>query len=268
MVRLMNGDARDKLALLEDESIDLVVTSPPYDSLRDYDGTPWDRSVFRVMAQGLVRVLKPGGVIVWIVNDMVINGSESGTSFYHALYFKRLGLNLHDTMIWNKGGSISFPDRNRYQGCFEYMFVLSKGKPKSINLIRDKPNKYTGTKVHGTNRQKNGTTVYKSFVKLGNGRKVQPYGIRLNIWDIQPVKSSIEQTGHPAQFPESLAYDHIITWSDPGDIVLDPFMGSGTTGVCAIKADRNFIGMEVCREYYDMARKRLRNFKKSLDSNS
>lgn len=238
------------LQQMQDNCVDLTVTSPPYDNLRTYNGFSWD---FESVARELYRVTKDGGVVVWIVADATIKGSETGTSFRQALFFKELGFNLHDTMIWNKG-ILTFPNPLRYHSCFEYMFVMSKGKPKTVNLIEDRVNKYGGTLIHGTDRQVNG----KLTRQTGAGkRKVKEVGARFNVWNIPSVQSSKERTGHPAQFPEALARDHILSWSKEGDTVLDPFMGSGTTGVAAFQTGRNFIGFELSQEYFDMADDRL-----------
>lgn len=235
---------------LSDNSIDLTVTSPPYDNLRTYNGFSWD---FEAVAKELYRVTKPGGVVVWIVNDATIKGSETGTSFRQALFFKEIGFNLHDTMIWSKG-ILTFPNPLRYHNGFEYMFVFSKGKPNVVNLIEDRANRYGGTMIHGTDRQRNGVTTKQA----GSGkRKVKEYGARFNVWNLPSVQSPKERTGHPAQFPEALAMDHIISWSNPGDVVLDPFMGSGTTAVAAIKSGRNYIGFELSKEYCDIAKARI-----------
>jgi len=194
-------------------------------------------------------VLKPGGVIVWVVGDAVEEGSETGSSFKQALYFIELGLNLHDTMIYQKT-STALTDKSRYQQSFEYMFVLSKGKPKTVNLIEDRPNKWAGTKVHGTNRAVDGSTIKKEGNKV-----IKDFGRRNNIWLISnPGKAGTE---HPATFPLSLAHDHIISWSNPGDVVLDPFLGSGTTGIASVKLNRDFIGIEKEPRYFDIAKKRI-----------
>lgn len=244
------------LQRLPDDSIDLTVTSPPYDNLRTYNGNidQWCFEKFQAIARELYRITKDGGVIVWIVADATVKGSETGTSFRQALYFKECGFNLHDTMIWNKNDS-SFPCPSRYQSCFEYMFIFSKGKPKTTNLIEDRKNIRGGEKLSGTNRQRNGKTTQKSGVK--KGRVIKEFGKRFNVWNVSSCKSNTERTGHPAQFPEQLASDHIISWSAPGDIVLDPFMGSGTTAVAAIKNGRKYIGFEISEEYCEIAQRRI-----------
>lgn len=245
-----NGDSAEVLFKLKPLSIDLVVTSPPYDDLREYNGYSFD---FERIAEGLVRVLKPGGVIVWIVNDATVNGSETGTSFRQALHFKELGLNLHDTMVWDKQNCV-YPNPARYWSVFEFMFVFSRGTPKVTNLLKDRENKFHGQTIHGLTRQVDGSLTQKS----GNGQLIEPLGARHNVWRNQPVFSSIERTGHPAQFPISLAADHIKSWSNPGDRVLDPFMGSGTTGVAAAALDRKFTGIEISKEYFDLAVNRIK----------
>lgn len=234
---------------IPDASIDMVITSPPYDNLRLYKGFSWD---FDALAKELYRVIKPGGVMVWIVNDATIKGSETGTSFRQALAFKDLGFLLHDTMVWKKSGT-AFPDTVRYYANFEYMFVFSKGKPKTIHLIADRPNKCANERITTTERARDGSLRLSSGAK--KGRLVKETGIRFNVWDINEEKSN--KTGHPAVFPIQLISDHIISWSNPGDIVLDPFMGSGTTALAAMKTKRRYIGFEISEEYCAIAQARI-----------
>lgn len=245
------GDNCDVLGQLPRECIDLVVTSPPYDDLRTYGGHSWD---FYGVAWQLKRVLKPGGVIVWVVADATKDGSETGSSMEQALHFKRLGLNLHDTMIWRKDGC-PFPETNRYYPVFEFMFVISNGPPATCNQIEDRPNKWSGTKVHGTDRQRNGATVDCNAQKRGLVRPVKEIGVRYNVWDIP--HTGVAGATHPAPFPEDLARDHIRSWSNEGDIVLDPFGGSGTTAKMARELGRRFIHIDVNEEYCEIARNRL-----------
>lgn len=243
-----NRDCMEAMRELSTCSIDLTVTSPPYDSIRDYHGFSFDWK--RVIEQ-LYRITKDGGVVVWIVSDQTVNGSESGTSFRQALYAMDCGFYLHDTMIWEKS-TFAFPDVNRYYPAFEYMFVLSKGKPKAANLICDRANIYAKTPIHGTSRQKDGT------LKANNGigiREVKEIGRRFNIWKIVEEKNN--KTGHPAVFPVQLAKDHIRSWSNEGDTVLDPFLGSGTTRIAAYDLNRNFIGYEIDKTYFDLQEERF-----------
>lgn len=249
--KIFNCDCAIGLSTLPDECIDLTVTSPPYDNLRKYNGYSWD---FEAVAKQLWRVTKQGGTIVWIVNDATINGSETGSSFKQALYFKECGFNLHDTMIWEKPsftatGSLAV----RYAPVFEYMFILSKGKIKTFNPIKDKENIYAGTKIHGTLRQRDGKTT----ASYSLGKPIQKYGQRHNVWKIAAEMSS-KNRFHPAMFPERLCSDHIISWSNPGDIVLDPFMGSGTTAVSCKKLGRNYIGFEISDKYCKIAEERIK----------
>jgi len=242
------GDNCDLLGQLPRECIDLVVTSPPYDDLRTYGGHSWD---FFGVAWQLKRVLKPGGVIVWVVADATKNGSETGSSMEQALHFRRIGLNLHDTMIYEKP-ALSFPDKDRYYQAFEYMYIFSNGKPKTFNQICDRLNLTAGMKVHGTERRADGTTDANRAC-LGNVTKEM--GARFNIWRI----SNPGESGniHPAVFPFNLARDHIVTWSNPGDLVLDPFSGSGTTCKAAKELGRRFLGLEINPEYCAIAERRI-----------
>lgn len=251
--KIFNTDCLKGLAEIDDKSIDMVITSPPYDDLRTYNGYSFN---FEETAKELFRVLKDGGVIVWVVGDSTTKGSENGTPFKQALYFKEIGFNLHDTMIWNKG-SFAFPSKNTYHQVFEFMFVFSKGKPKALNFIKDRKNLYVGIRG-ASGRKKNGErNMGKSLVR-------DEFGKRFNIWNypIGGGHSSKDKIAfqHPAIFPEELAEDHIISWSNEGDIILDPFMGSGTTAKMSILNNRKFIGFEISEEYCKIAEERLQKY--------
>tara|TARA_R110000796_G_scaffold249971_1_gene378353 strand:+ start:63 stop:866 length:804 start_codon:yes stop_codon:yes gene_type:complete len=252
MNELICGDNIEILKTMDDNSIDLTVTSPPYDGLRDYNGYSFD---FEGIAQQLYRVTKEGGVIVWVVGDAVVKGSETGTSFRQALHFMEIGLRLHDTMLYSKKGS-SLPDPTRYFQKFEYMFVLSKGKPNTVNLIKDRKNKSAGAQKRTHNRNPTtGVVEYRNEV-----RYVGEYGLRYNIWEYSTSSQSSADKisfNHPATFPEKLAYDHIMSWSNEGDVILDPFVGSGTTCKMAKQLNRNYIGIDISQEYIDIAKERL-----------
>ena len=256
--KIITGDRAKVLTTFSDETVDLVVTSPPYDNIRDYKGYVFD---FHSIAKQLSRVLKAGGVIMWNVNDSTIDGSESGSSFRQALYFKdECGLKLHDTMIWEKTGAAyaSGDHSNRYTQIFEYVFILSKGKPKTTNLIRDKENSCAGITIgRWSEREKNGNLKDRGY----RTQPVSKKGIRNNIWRIgnghgQGQKDVLAYK-HPATMPETLARDHIISWSNAGDIVLDPFSGSGTTAVSAKMLGRRYIGIDTSEEYNKIACRRL-----------
>ena len=252
--RIILGDCVEEMRKMEDCCIDLTVTSPPYDDLRTYEGEcAWNFDIFKEVAEELYRVTKPGGVVVWVIGDSTIKGSESGSSFKQALYFKEIGFNLHDTMIWNKG-SFAFPSKNCYHQVFEYMFVFSKGTPKSMNFIMDRENKYLCTRG-ASGRKRDGTR------NVGTSTTREKYGKRFNIWNysIGGGNSASDKIAfeHPAIFPEGLANDHIITWSNIDDVVFDPFMGSGTTGKMALRNGRKFIGIEKVDKYFDISRRRI-----------
>lgn len=265
---LYQGDCIDILDNLISTNIlvDLTITSPPYDNLRNYNDniTLWSEKKWKACIDRLYKITKKGGVVVWVVGDATINGSETGTSFKQALYAKEIGFNLHDTMIYEKD-SISFPDTNRYYQIFEYMFIFSKGKPKTTNLLSDRQNKHADGKkrIYGGERQVDG-----SLLSRRKGNLLKPYGIRFNIWryGVGCNKSATDNLAykHPAIFPEDLAKDHILSWSNPGDVVLDPFMGSGTTGKMCKLTDRDFIGIEIDKKYYEIAQERIRKTVKQL----
>lgn len=242
---------------LDNESVDLVVTSPPYDNLRNYNGFSFDLDG---MITELSRIVKLGGVIVWIVSDATINGSETGTSFRQALKFMEKGFNLHDTMIWCKDGGGAVGSNLCYTQNFEYMFVLSNGKPKSVNLIRDKKNLSFGKKDGYLTGRRNANGEHKSEVRNHN----HEYSRRNNWWRLVP-QAEEGSSFHPAVFPEILVRDHIVSWSNEGDVVLDPFMGSGTTAKVARALGRKYIGFEISQEYVDLANKRLQETKTLFD---
>ena len=254
--KIYQGDCLEVLKTFEDNLIDLTVTSPPYDNLRTYGGVidGWSFEKFQGIARELYRVTKEGGVVVWVVADATIKGSETGTSFKQALYFMECGFNLHDTMIWQKASYVPLT-HNRYEQEFEYMFVFSKGKPKTFNPIKVEC-KYAGTTTWGdvSFHKTNDSGLIKVGKKVVNDTKIKGNVFR---YDTAKASKRGEYGGHPAPFPEALANDHILSWSNEGDIVLDPFMGSGTTGFVANKLGRHYVGIELNSEYVEIARRRI-----------
>jgi site-specific DNA-methyltransferase (adenine-specific) len=242
---IYNEDCLETMRRMEDNFVDLTITSPPYEDNRSYNGYCFD---FENTAKELYRVTKPGGVIVWIVGDMTSNGSESGISFKQALYFKEIGFNLHDTMIYKKNNPPPVGGINRYYQHFEYMFILSKGAPKTFNpILMERRNKWGDkrtSRVKAFTRDKDGN-FNKKTVSLTGKVKIG------NIWEyVVGGGNSVEYgTFHPAQFPEKMVIDHIISWSNPGELVYDPFIGGGTTAKAAMIMERNFIGSEISKEY-------------------
>ena len=257
---LMKGDCLERMKEIESGSVDLTVTSPPYDNLRTYNNSlEWGEHVWKPVLQELFRVTKQGGVVVWVVGDATIKGSETGTSFKQALYAKEVGFNLHDTMIYNKGGAGGAKGSNYcYTQTFEFMFIFSKGKPSRLNLLKDRENKYL-KKGESSMRKKDGSLI--RFTASPN-----VFSKRTNVWDIRAgfMQSTTDKIAyqHPAIFPEKLANDHIISWSNEGDTVLDCFMGSGTTGKMALINNRKFIGIEKDAGYFDISSKRISEINK------
>ena len=252
MIDLYKGDCLEVMDELIDEGVkvDLTITSPPYDNLRTYnDSLDWNESIWKQVIEKLYKITIDGGVVVWVVGDATIKGSETGTSFKQALFFKECGFNLHDTMIWNKGGFTAVGAlKTRYAQVFEYMFVFVKGKLKTFNALKDRLNKHqTGTFL------KNKRLADGNMTEVGKYGKRNKYGQRFNIWEL----ANTDRSKHPAVFPEQLANDHILSWSNEGDLVLDPFMGSGTTGVVCKNLNRNFIGIELNPEYFKIAEDRI-----------
>ena len=239
---------------IADNSIQLTVTSPPYDNLRKYNGFTWD---FPAVAKELYRVTKPGGVVVWVVADATVNGSETGTSFRQALYFKECGFNLHDTMIWRKTCPTPVDPRiGRYTAAFEFMFVFTKGRLlypfENLQRVPCKMAGHIGT--HSPTQLKADGSLRLDRVSKRMGQSVKDTKILDNVWDCA-VSGGVK--GHPASFPERLIAPHILSWSNPGDTVLDPFLGSGTTGKMAAQLGRSFIGIEIDAEYFNVAQWRI-----------
>jgi site-specific DNA-methyltransferase (adenine-specific) len=256
--KIFCNDSVKLLQKMPHESVDLVVTSPPYDDLRDYkkSNNSWDFKKFQNIAKNLFRVMKKGGVIVWVVGDKVNKGNKSLTSFKHALYFQELGFNIYDVIIYEKTGS-GPPHPGRYFNSFEYMFIVSKGKPKTINILKDKKNKWAGLMTFGnvSRREKDGALTNKGR------KKINEFGVRTNIWKYTNGKgfSTKDEIAyeHPAIFPEKLAMDHIYCWSNEGDIVLDIFGGSGTTIKVAKIMNRKWIYFDQVEKYCEITTKRL-----------
>ena len=248
-MKLMQGDCLARLKEIPDGSVDLTVTSPPYDNLRTYNGNndQWGEHVWKAVIADLYRVTAEGGVVVWVVADATIKGSETGTSFRQALHAMECGFRLHDTMIWSKPNPIP-RTHNRYEQEFEYMFVFSKGKPAAWSPVKV-PSKLAGKPRSGT-MQHDASGVRAPKHKGGVYADLKVPG---NVW----AAAGESKTSHPAPFPERIAHDHIISWSNEGDTVLDPFMGSGTTGVACVNTGRNFIGIELDESYFDIAKRRI-----------
>ena len=257
-LQLYQGDCLEVMKTLPDECVDLTVTSPPYDNLRTYNGNieQWSFEKFQGIAKELYRVTKQGGVVVWVVGDATIKGSETGTSFRQALHFMECGFNLHDTMIYEKNGTGACGSNNCYWQTFEYMFVFTKGKIKTVHrLDNGKPRTKGGIKTGRITKD----GVQKVEKRSDAEGKLQ---LRTNIWRYNVgFTSGDDKTGHPAVFPALLAQDHILSWSNEGDTVLDCFMGSGTTGVACINTRRNFIGIELDKQYFDTAQDRINKAK-------
>jgi DNA modification methylase len=250
-VSLYLDDCINVMSKMEDSSVDLTVTSPPYDNLRTYkDSLEWNKEVWEGVMKGLYKITKEGGVVVWVVGDATIKGSETGTSFKQALYAMECGFNLHDTMIYEKAQTC-FGSNNCYLQAYEFMFIFSKGRPNALNLIRDRKNVRSGKeRASSGGRKANGEKAKRITMDM------KEYGKRKNIWRYG-VGGKADTGGHPAVFPEALAKDHIISWSNEGDFVFDPFLGSGTTGKIALLNNRKFIGCEKVPEYFEIARNRI-----------
>ena len=251
--KIYNEDCLKTMSKMDDCFIDLIITSPPYDNMRSYEGNNFYE--FEKIAKSIFRIIKKGGVLVWVIGDQTIKSNETGTSFKQALFFKKVGFNLFDTMIYLKAPRGAVGNNKTYWQAFEYMFVLSKGVPKSINLIKDRRNKESREGDNGTKRLFNG-----GLKKVGRGGYGE-FGRRTNVWEYAVGKGHSSKDDiafkHPAIFPEKLVEDHILSWSEINDLVYDPFMGSGTTAKIAKINNRKFVGSEINKDYFKIIQQRI-----------
>jgi len=249
---------------IPNDFVDLTITSPPYDEFRTYgckvkkkDGDTFSFD-FDAMVDELFRVTKKGGVVVWVVGDQVKNGGETANSFRQALGFIDKGFLLYDTMIYMKNGA-PFPEKKRYSQVFEYMFIFSKGKPKTVNLLKDKKNKWAGFSNFGKRVMRTKDGELKEMPKF----EIAEYGNRYNVWNYSTGKNYSTKDdfafNHPAIFPEDLAEDHILSWSNEGEVVMDPMVGSGTVSKMSKLNNRRFIGFDINENYIQIANQRVMN---------
>ncbi len=251
--RIYNENCLLTMAKMQENTVDLTLTSPPYDDMCSYGGHGFND--FEAIVPELFRVTKEGGVVVWVVGDQTIKGDETGTSFRQALYFKEKGFKLFDTMIYMKTPRGAVGNNRTYWQTFEYMFVFAKGTPKTINLIKDRANKEARSGDRGTKRLRDGSLM--NLERAG----YEAFGRRTNVWEYLVGKGHSATDNfayeHPAIFPEKLALDHIVSWTNEGDLVYDPFAGSGTTAKMAKRSNRNYLGSEISEDYCKVAEKRL-----------
>lgn len=248
MLTIIQGDWEERLKDIPDCSIDLTVTSPPYDDARTYGGHKWE---FEHGAIELFRVMKPGGVVCWNVNDMVKDGSETLTSCKQKIFFvEQCGFRIHDTMIWEKT-HVACPDSTRYHQMFEYVFILSKGKPKTFNRIADRPNKWAGSTPFSYNSKRLANGAIKKTREVEGRGKISDMGSRSNVWkgNSRAQEEPCHTLEHPAMMPKWIVRDMILSWSNPDDVVLDPMAGSGTVPYQAIATGRRAIAIEINTDY-------------------
>jgi site-specific DNA-methyltransferase (adenine-specific) len=262
--RIFNLDAIIGMKKLPDNCIPLTVTSPPYDQLRAFGGVTWNDATFQRIADELWRITAPGGVVVWIVADTIVKGSETCTSARQKLHFRDLGFRIHHTMIIDRAGS-RFPSKVRYGTSLEYAFILSKGKPRAINLLKDRLNKRVGETQNFSRREPDG-----SIRPMSLSKPVAKFGYRRAIWQVstgwnQSTKDDYAFE-HPALMHEGVAKDHILSWSRPGDLVFDPMMGAATTTKMALLHNRRYLGFEIYKRYFRLAQRRMREARVEYDS--
>ena len=260
--QIFNEDCLETMKRMPDNYVDLILTSPPYDNMRSYGGNKnYHQRLnqtgfsfdFEGIAKELTRVLKPGGVIMWNVQDQTIKGSRTGNSMRQALFFmEECGLFLHDHLIWYKTGT-PFPSIYRYRNVWENMFILTKGKPNTFNPILKKNKTGGASRNRRRERNHNGELVMKERVVT-----TKEYGIDDNVWYITNhfnVTDEMKKYGHPAVMADEVAKRHIQSWTNEGDVVYDPFLGAATTTRLAKQMNRNWIGSEIHKPYFDISKK-------------
>jgi len=247
--KIYSEDCIDLMTRMKEQSVDLTVTSPPYDILRNYNGYDFK---FEKIAQGLLKVTKIGGIVVWVVGDKITKGNKSLTSFRQAILFQEIGFSIHDVMIYKKKNT-PFMRSNAYTNCYEFMLILSRGKVNTFNPIKV-PTVRNGQEMLPFSKGADAVNQKK----LGELKKEK---VMTNIWEYAVgLNGSTKDRiafGHPAIFPEKLANDHILSWSNPGDLVFDPMCGSGTTCKVAKELKRNYIGCDISDEYTKIAKERI-----------
>ena len=244
---------------VDSDSIDMTLTSPPYDNIRNYEGYSFD---FESTAKELYRITKPGGVVIWNVADQTVDGSETCTSMKQALYFVECGFKLHDTMIYLKKNPMPSSGK-RYHQSWEYIFCFSKGVPNTFNPIEVEC-KYSNLNANQKYRGVDGNKNYKVTKRNAVSKVKNVFEYIIGGGHTTKDKIAFE---HPAIMPEKLAEDQIKTWTNEGDIVIDPFAGSGTTAKMCLMNHRKFYGCEVSEEYCNIFIKRLEQFETKLIEN-
>lgn len=263
-MKLLQGDCSELMKDIPDKYVDMILTSPPYDDIKNYNNSlNWNFEIFKRVADRCYSILKDGGVIIWVVADKTNNGSESLNSFKQAIYFKDIGFNLHDTMIYRKLNYTPLTHR-RYEQEFEYIFCFTKGKPKTFNPIKI-PCKWAGTETWGKSSfyKTNDDNLTQIPKKIIDDKKIKG-----NIFEYRTGSTKTGKFKHPAMFPLELAEDMINSWSNEENIILDMFMGSGTTGVACKNLNRDFIGMELDDKYFNIAKERIESTTSFLKSKS
>lgn len=247
-------DCVEGMKELKDNSIDVIVTSPPYDSLRTYNGFSVD---LHATGEQIFRVLKDGGICAMVIQDQTSNFGKSLTSFRTIVdWCDNIGFKLFENVIYHKNGTEGAWWKYRFRVDHEYIPLFLKGKkPAYFNKEPLKiPSKHGGKTMTGSgNRKTNGELT--ETVR----REINPMKCRGTVWDYMMAgdKNPLKRK-HPAVFPDQIPIDIITCFCPEQGIVLDPFMGSGSTAVAAAKLGRHFVGFDICEEYVDLAYQRLK----------
>ena len=245
------GDCVEGMRSLPPDLVPCTVASPPYGALRHYHGN--HQFDFEAAAAELWRITRPGGVVCWVVREEVVDGSESGEASEQRLFFRDLGFRLHQTIVMERYGSRA-RSPGRYGESLEYAFILAKGKPATVRLLRDRRNKTAGKLVTATHRYPDGSYRVQRY-------EVDEWGYRKAVWYFaQGMHVATDPVArlHQAPMPEAMAEDLILSYSREGDLIFDPFAGVATTAKMALLNHRNYFGYEINAIYHARGEERLR----------
>ena len=247
-------DCVEGIKKLPDESIDLMITSPPYDGIRKYNGFNYD---LHATGKEIYRVLKDGGIAVMVIQDQTKNFGKTLTSFKMIIdWCDNIGFKLFETVIYKKHGGEGAWWTKRFRVDHEYMPIFLKGeRPQYFNKEHLKiPSK------HG------GKTMTGCATRLTNGKTLKSKKVTINLMKCRGTLWNYTTCGdgsrlkhqHPATFPNKIPFDFIECFCPKKGVVIDPFIGSGTTALAAIELERNYIGFDISKEYCDLAKKRIK----------
>jgi site-specific DNA-methyltransferase (adenine-specific) len=256
--KLILGDCKNELKNLEDNSIDLIFTSPPYaDNRKDtYGGVSPEEYIdwFLPISQELLRVLKPSGTFVLNIKEKVTEGERNTYVIELILEMRKQGWLWTEEFIWHKKNCYPGKWPNRFRDSWERLIQFNKNK--KFNMYQDSVMVPVGNWAKSRLKNLSETDMVRDNSKVGSGfgKKIANWINRELVYPTNVLHFATEcgNKNHSAAFPEELPEWFIKLFTLEQDLVLDPFMGSGTTIKVAQRLNRNFIGIEILPEYFQM----------------